>query len=85
MALPPPRLTTTSEPAFAMARAIRFRSSRGAFGAAPSIVPSTRGVYRQLGRGEALELETPVDINRFSRKTQERVFDWLAERSARPR
>ena len=42
------------------------------------VVEASRGVYRQLGREDALELETPVDINRFSRKTQERVFDWLA-------
>ncbi|MBI4877750.1 MAG: alpha/beta fold hydrolase [Acidobacteria bacterium] len=42
------------------------------------VVEASRGVYRQLGREEALELDTPADINRFSRKTQERVFDWLA-------
>jgi dienelactone hydrolase len=42
------------------------------------VVEASRGVYRQLGREDALELDTPVDINRFSRKTQERVFDWLA-------
>ena len=42
------------------------------------VVEASRGVYRLLGREDALELETPVDINRFSRKTQERVFDWLA-------
>ena len=42
------------------------------------VVEASRGVYRQLGSGDALVLETPVDINRFSRKTQERVFDWLA-------
>jgi pimeloyl-ACP methyl ester carboxylesterase len=42
------------------------------------VVEASRGVYRQLGREGALELDTPVDINRFSRKTQERVFDWLA-------
>jgi hypothetical protein len=42
------------------------------------VVEASRGVYKLLGRENALELETPVDINRFSRKTQERVFDWLA-------
>jgi dienelactone hydrolase len=38
----------------------------------------SRKVYRLLGREKALELETPADFNRFSRKLQERVFDWLA-------
>lgn len=42
------------------------------------VVDAARGVYRALGRAEALELETPTDINRFSRQTQQRVFDWLA-------
>jgi dienelactone hydrolase len=43
------------------------------------VVEAARGVYRLRGRAEALELDTPVDINRFSRQTQERVFDWLAK------
>jgi len=42
------------------------------------VVEASRGVYRLLGREDALEFDTPIDINRFSRKTQERVFDWLA-------
>jgi dienelactone hydrolase len=42
-------------------------------------VEASRGIYRLLGHDSALVLETPVDFNRFSRKTQERVFDWLAQ------
>jgi pimeloyl-ACP methyl ester carboxylesterase len=40
-------------------------------------IEAARGVYRLAGRAEALELDTPVDINRFSRRTQERVYQWL--------
>ncbi len=43
-------------------------------------VEASRRVYRLMGRDEALEFQTPTDINRFSRATQERVFDWLAKR-----
>jgi dienelactone hydrolase len=35
-------------------------------------------VYERLGQPQALRFETPVDFNRFTRETQERVFDWLA-------
>jgi dienelactone hydrolase len=44
------------------------------------VVESSRGVYKLMGNEGALEFDTPVDINRFSRATQERVFDWLAAR-----
>ncbi len=43
-------------------------------------VAEVQRVYRLLSREDALVLETPVDFNRFTRKTQERVFDWLASR-----
>jgi dienelactone hydrolase len=42
-------------------------------------VEASWGIYRLLGQESALTLETPVDFNRFSRKTQEHVFDWLAQ------
>jgi dienelactone hydrolase len=35
-------------------------------------------VYELLGHPEALQFETPLDINRFPRRLQERAFDWLA-------
>ncbi|MCC6861899.1 MAG: alpha/beta fold hydrolase, partial [Bryobacterales bacterium] len=38
----------------------------------------SRKAYRLLGREEALEVDSPVDFNRFPRRLQERVFDWLA-------
>jgi hypothetical protein len=41
-------------------------------------VEEARKVYRLLGNENALELDTPLDFNRFKRPTQERVFDWLA-------
>ncbi len=44
------------------------------------VVDASRRVYRLMGREDALELDTPIDINRFSQATQERVFDWLASR-----
>ena len=45
-------------------------------------IEASRKVYRLLGRHEALQFDTPLDFNRFPRKLQESVFDWLA-RSAR--
>ncbi|MNC98620.1 hypothetical protein D3C83_166440 [compost metagenome] len=41
-------------------------------------VEQSRKVYRVLGAETALTLDSPVDFNRFSTRTQERVFDWLA-------
>ena len=41
------------------------------------VVEASRKVYRLLGSERALTLETPLDFNRFTRGTQERVFDWL--------
>jgi pimeloyl-ACP methyl ester carboxylesterase len=40
-------------------------------------VDESKRVYRLLGAENALELDTPVDFNRFPRTRQERVFDWL--------
>jgi dienelactone hydrolase len=42
-------------------------------------VEQSSRMYRMLGADTALVLDTPVDFNRFSRKSQERVFDWLAK------
>ncbi len=36
-------------------------------------------VYDLLGHREALQFETPLDINRFSRRLQERAFEWLVQ------
>jgi dienelactone hydrolase len=36
-------------------------------------------VYDLLGHPEALQFETPMDINRFPRRMQEHAFDWLAQ------
>ncbi|MEJ2009304.1 MAG: alpha/beta fold hydrolase [Acidobacteriota bacterium] len=41
-------------------------------------VKSSRKVYDLLGHAEALQFETPMDINRFPRSLQEHVFDWIA-------
>lgn len=41
-------------------------------------VDAARRVYRLLGREGALELWTPRDFNRFPRKLQEQVFDYIA-------
>jgi dienelactone hydrolase len=42
-------------------------------------VDAARRVYRLLGREDALELWTPRDFNRFPRKLQEQVFEFLAK------
>jgi dienelactone hydrolase len=41
-------------------------------------VAESRKVWQVLGRPGALTLDTPEDMNRFDRKMQSRVFDWLA-------
>jgi dienelactone hydrolase len=41
-------------------------------------VEAARKAYALLGHPQALEFETPVDVNRFPRRMQERAFDWLA-------
>ena len=47
-------------------------------------VEGSKKAYELLGHPEALQFETPMDINRFSRRQQERAFDWLArERDGR--
>lgn len=49
-------------------------------------VEMSKKVYDLLGDPEALQFETPIDINRFPRNIQERVFDWLARQdNAGPR
>jgi hypothetical protein len=40
-------------------------------------VEAARQVYRLLAAEDALTLETPLEFNRFPRRMQERVFDWL--------
>lgn len=42
-------------------------------------VEESKKIYRLLGKEDALQLETPLDINRFTRATQEHVFDWIAQ------
>jgi dienelactone hydrolase len=42
-------------------------------------IDAARQVYRLLGRESSLELETPEDFNRFPKRLQESVFDWLAK------
>jgi hypothetical protein len=41
-------------------------------------VEACRQIYRLLGAEAALELETPLDFNRFPGQRQEQVFDWIA-------
>jgi pimeloyl-ACP methyl ester carboxylesterase len=41
-------------------------------------VEAPRKVYDLFGHPEALQLETPLDFNRFPRRLQERAIDWLA-------
>ena len=41
-------------------------------------VEAPRKVYDLLGHPEALQFETPMDVNRFPRRLQERAFEWLA-------
>jgi hypothetical protein len=41
-------------------------------------VEPSRRIYRLLGHEGALQLETPLDFNRFSQHRQEQVFDWIA-------
>ncbi|MGC1869602.1 MAG: alpha/beta fold hydrolase [Acidobacteriaceae bacterium] len=42
-------------------------------------VEASKNIYRLLGKPQALQFETPVDINRFPQRTQERAFDWLSQ------
>jgi hypothetical protein len=43
-------------------------------------VGHARTVYDRLGKSDNLRLDTPLEINRFTRAEQEQVFDWLAAR-----
>jgi dienelactone hydrolase len=43
-----------------------------------SEVEMAKRIYNLLGHQEALQFETPMDINRFPRSSQEQAFDWLA-------
>jgi pimeloyl-ACP methyl ester carboxylesterase len=47
-------------------------------------VAQARKVYGLLGHESALQLETPLGFNGFSRATQERVFDWLSNDGVTP-
>ncbi|HUO25798.1 MAG TPA: alpha/beta fold hydrolase [Candidatus Aquilonibacter sp.] len=40
-------------------------------------VEASKKIYALLGHPEALQLQTPYDINRFAQRTQENAFDWL--------
>jgi pimeloyl-ACP methyl ester carboxylesterase len=40
-------------------------------------VDASKSIYTLLGRPDALQFETPVDVNRFAHRTQEIAFDWL--------
>ncbi|MEO6829028.1 MAG: alpha/beta fold hydrolase [Acidobacteriaceae bacterium] len=40
-------------------------------------VKASKKIYSLLGHPEALKFETPVEINRYSRRIQDSVFDWL--------
>ena len=42
-------------------------------------VEGARKIYGLLGHEGALELETPLDFNRFTQQTQERLFDWISQ------
>jgi pimeloyl-ACP methyl ester carboxylesterase len=46
-------------------------------------VEGSRKIYDLLGRGEALQFETPMDFNRFPRSMQEHAFDWIAHQCNR--
>ena len=41
-------------------------------------VEAARAAWREKGRAESLELDTPEGFNSFYRPVQEKVFDWLA-------
>lgn len=44
-------------------------------------VEASRKVYDLLGHGDALQFESPVDINRFPHGLQEHAFDWIARKN----
>jgi len=44
-------------------------------------VEAAKKIYALLGQPQALQFETPVDVNRFPHRTQEHAFDWLARQS----
>jgi pimeloyl-ACP methyl ester carboxylesterase len=41
-------------------------------------IEGPRKVFDLLGHPEAFQFETPMDINRFPRRLQDRAFDWIA-------
>jgi len=49
-----------------------------------SEVDEARKAWRIQGREDAFTFEAPSDFNRFHRRMQERVFDWLATAASRP-
>jgi hypothetical protein len=42
-----------------------------------SEVEEARKAWRLSGKEEALTFSTPVDFNRFHRKTQEQILSWF--------
>ena len=42
-------------------------------------VEEARRIYEHYGRADALQLQTPLEFNRFSDDLQEQVFEWLAK------
>jgi len=46
-------------------------------------IEGPKKVYSLLGREDRLQVETPVDFNRFPPGLQKKVFDWLAESAHR--
>lgn len=44
-------------------------------------VEMSKRVYDLLGHTEALQFETPMDVNRFPHGLQEEAFDWLARQA----
>jgi len=44
-------------------------------------VEASRKIYALLGHPQALELEMPVDVNRFAHRTQVSAIDWLTQQS----
>ncbi len=46
-------------------------------------VEASKGIYRLLGAEDALQFETPFDINRFPRRLQEHAWDWIQQTATR--
>jgi len=46
-------------------------------------IEGPRKVYRLLGQEDRLQVDTPVDFNRFPPSLQQKTFDWLVEAARR--